>query len=60
MAEEDLTEYKLDIILAETQKSYNGIIDGVTVEPKWIPERVVGKDFRIEYLYVKLIKEGKT
>ena len=57
---EELTEYKLDIILAETQKSYYSIIDGVTVEPKWIPKRVVGKDFRIENWYVKLIKEGKT
>lgn len=57
---EELTEYKIDIILAETQKSYYGIIDGVTVEPKWIPKRVVGKDFRIENWYVQLIKEGKT
>ena len=57
---EVLIEYKIDIILAETQKSYYGIIDGVTVEPKWIPKRVVGKDFRIENWYVKLIKEGKT
>lgn len=60
MHEEELTEYKLDIILAETQKSYYGIIDGVTVEPKWIPKRVVCKDFRIENWYIKLIKEGKT
>ncbi len=56
---EELINYKLDIILAETQKSYYGIIDGVTVEPKWITKRVVGKDFRIESWYVKLIKEGK-
>ena len=57
---EELTDYRIDFILAETKKSYYGIIDGVTVEPKWIPKRVVGKDFRIENWYVQLIKEGKT
>ena len=57
---EELIEYRIDIILAETQKSYYGIIDGVTVEPKWVPKRVVGKDFRIENWYVRLSKEGKT
>ena len=58
--DDELIEYKIDIILAETKKSYYGVIDGVTVEPKWIPKGIVGKNFRIENWYVQMIKEGKT
>ena len=58
--QEETIEYFLDFILAETQKSYYATIDGVTVEPKWIPKKAVGKNFKVENWYVKLIKEGKT
>jgi len=58
--EEQYSEYKLDFIFAETRKSYYGIIDGLTIDPKWIPKSMIGKNFRVKKWYIELIKEGRT
>ena len=59
--EEDEPAYELDYILAETLKSFYATIDGLTIDPVWIPKAAVNKeDLSVKSWWVKLFREGKT
>ena len=55
-----LTDYKLSTILVDSLKYYYGIIDGLTVEPIWIPKSAVNEDLRVKEWLVRQFKEGET
>ena len=58
--EDDQPVYELDYILAETFKFFYTTIDGLTVDPVWIPKAAVNKDLSVKSWWVKLFREGKT
>ena len=45
--EEEQSIYALDYILAETLKSFYATIDGLTIDPVWIPKACVNKDLTV-------------
>ena len=55
-----LSDYKLNYILVDSLKYYYGIIDGLSIEPIWIPKKAVGKDYRIKQWLVDQFNEGET
>ncbi len=59
-SQKDEPVHKLDYILAETLKSFYAAIDGLTIDPVWIPKAYVNKDLTVKSWWVKLFKEGKT
>ncbi len=60
-SQKDEPVYKLDYILAETLKSFYATIDGLTIDPVWIPKAAVNKeDFSVKSWWIKLFEEGKT
>jgi len=58
--EEELSDYKIDYLLVDSIKSYYGIVDGLTLDPVWIPKSAVGKDLRIKHWWVNQYKSGKS
>ena len=59
--QEEAPTYTLDYILAETFKSFYATIDGLTIDPVWIPKAAVNKeDLSVKSWWVKLFIEGKT
>ena len=53
--------YTLDYVLAETDSSYYATIDGLTIEPVWIPKTAIIKEnYSVKDWWFKLFKEGKT
>ena len=58
-ADDEYSEYKLDYILAESFKSYYATIDGLTIEPVWIPKICVNKNYRVKNWWVNQFKAGK-
>ena len=56
---EDFTDYRIDFLIADSHKSYYGIIDGLTIEPVWIPKSAVDKKYRIKRWFVDQYKSGK-
>ncbi|MCG3254717.1 MAG: hypothetical protein KAU62_01435 [Candidatus Heimdallarchaeota archaeon] len=59
-SKDDEPVYELDYILAETFKSFYATIDGLTIDPVWIPKAAVNKNLTVKPWWVKLFKEGKT
>ena len=60
-SQEEAPVYKLDYILAETLKSFYATIDGLTIDPVWIPKAAISRaDLSVKSWWVKLFKEGKT
>ena len=59
-ADEHYSEYTLDYILAESFKSYYATVDGLTIEPVWIPKSCVDKKYRIKNWWIIQFKSGKT
>lgn len=59
-SEDQLSEYKLNYILIDSLKYYYGIIDGLSIEPIWIPKTAVANDHRIKQWLVDQFKEGET
>jgi len=58
--EEELSDYRIDYLFVDSIKSYYGIVDGLTLEPVWIPKSAVGKDLRIKTWWVNQYKSGKS
>ncbi len=58
--EDGLSDYKIDYLFVDSIKSYYGLIDGLTIEPVWIPKSAVGKDLRIMSWWVNQYKSGKS
>lgn len=58
--DEEFSDYTIDYILAESFKSYYATIDGLTIEPVWIPKSCVNKDYRIKIWWMKQFKSGKS
>ena len=58
--EEALSEYKIDFLFVDSIKSYYGVIDGLTIEPVWIPKIAVGKNLRLKSWWVSQYISGKT
>ena len=59
-SQKDELVYELDYILAETFKSFYATIDGLTIDPVWIPKACVTKNLTVKTWWVRLFKEGKT
>ena len=58
--DEEFSDYFIDYLLTETFKSYYATIDGLTIDPVWIPKACITKDLTVKDWWVKLFKEGKT
>ncbi|MHA1200293.1 MAG: hypothetical protein ACTSQF_13285 [Candidatus Heimdallarchaeaceae archaeon] len=58
--EEELSDYQIDYLFVDSIKSYYGIIDGLTIEPVWVPKSATGKDLRIKIWWVNQYKSGKS
>jgi hypothetical protein len=58
--EEGLTDYRIDYLLVDSIKSYYGVIDGLTLDPVWIPKSAVGRDLRIKAWWINQYKSGKS
>lgn len=58
--DETLSEFKLNYILVDSLKFYYGIVDGLSIEPIWIPKSAVDKDYRIKQWLIDQFKEGET
>ena len=41
-------------------KNNGRIVDGLAIDPVWIPKAAVNKDLTVKSWWVKLFKEGKT
>lgn len=55
-----LSEFKLNYILVDSLKYYYGIVDGLSIEPIWIPKSAVTKDYHIKQWLIDQFKEGET
>ena len=58
--DESLSEYKLNYILVDSLKYYYGIVDGLSIEPIWIPKTALSKDYRIQQWLIDQFNEGET
>ncbi len=58
--DEEFSDYTLDYILAESFKSYYATIDGLTIEPVWIPKSCVNKEYCIKLWWINQFKSGKS
>ncbi|MCG3260275.1 MAG: hypothetical protein H7644_11040 [Candidatus Heimdallarchaeota archaeon] len=58
--DEEFSDYIIDYILAESFKSYYATIDGLTIEPVWIPKSCVNKDYHIKCWWINQFKSGKS
>ena len=58
--DETLSEFKLNYILVDSLKFYYGIVDGLSIEPIWIPKIAVDKNYRIKKWLITQFKEGET
>jgi hypothetical protein len=56
----EMSDYKIDYLFVDSIKSYYGVIDGLTIEPVWVPKIAVGKDLRLKSWWVNQYKSGKT
>ncbi|MHA1345402.1 MAG: hypothetical protein ACTSVO_13635 [Candidatus Heimdallarchaeaceae archaeon] len=55
-----LSEFKLNYILVDSLKFYYGIIDGLSIEPIWVPKSAVDKDYRIKQWLIDQFNEGES
>jgi hypothetical protein len=55
-----LSDFKLNYILVDSLKYYYGIVDGLSIEPIWIPKSAVDKDYHIKQWLIDQFKEGET
>ena len=58
--DEEFSDYIIDYILAESFKSYYVTVDGLTIDPVWIPKSCVDKNYRIKIWWIKQFKSGKS
>lgn len=58
--DEMLSEFKLNYILVDSLKFYYGIVDGLSIEPIWVPKSAVDKDLSIKQWLIDQFKEGET
>ena len=58
--DESLSEYKLNYILVDSLKYYYGIVDGLSIEPIWVPKSALSKDYRIKQWLIDQFNEGET
>ena len=58
--DEEFSDYIIDYILAESFKSYYVTVDGLTIDPVWIPKSCVDKNYRIRIWWIKQFKSGKS
>ena len=58
--EDDLSDYRIDYLFVDSIKSYYGVVDGLTLEPVWIPKSAVGKNLRIKNWWVNQYKSGRS
>ena len=58
--DEEFSEYTLSYIIAESFKSFYATIDGLTIEPVWIPKTCVNEKYRIKNWWINQFKAGKT
>lgn len=56
----NLSEFKLNYILVDSLKFYYGIVDGLSIEPIWIPKSAVDKDYCIKQWLIDQFNEGET
>ena len=59
-SKEEFTSYKINFLIADSHKSYYGIIDGLIIEPVWVPKSAVNEDYRIKKWFINQYKSGKT
>ena len=58
--DEEFSDYIIDYILAESFKSYYVTVDGLTIDPVWIPKSCVDENYRIKIWWIKQFKSGKS
>ncbi|MBY9000267.1 MAG: hypothetical protein KGD64_05080 [Candidatus Heimdallarchaeota archaeon] len=58
--DEMLSEFKLNYILVDSLKFYYGIVDGLSIEPIWIPKSAVTNDYSIKQWLINQFNEGDT
>ncbi len=55
-----LSDFKLNYILVDSLKFYYGIVDGLSIEPIWIPKSAVDKNYHIKQWLIDQFREGET